>query len=80
MATPTNAAFRALGDQTRRDILKLLRSGPRTSGEIASNFSSTWPTISRHLALLRHASLVTTERRGHPVAGQHVRHPPGKPL
>ncbi len=67
MAVPTNAAFRALADQTRRDILKLLRSGPRTSGEIASNFASTWPTISRHLALLRHASLVTTERRGQEI-------------
>jgi ArsR family transcriptional regulator len=65
--TPSNAAFRALGDQTRRDILRLLRTGPRTSGEIASRFESSWPTISRHLALLREAELVLTERRGQEI-------------
>jgi DNA-binding transcriptional ArsR family regulator len=62
-----NTVFRALSDQTRRDILKLLRSGPRTSGEIASRFESTWPTISRHLAILRDAGLVVTERQGQAI-------------
>jgi ArsR family transcriptional regulator len=66
--TPSNAAFRALADQTRRDILQLLRSGrPRTSGEIADRFDSSWPTISRHLAILREAGLVTTQRRGQEI-------------
>jgi len=60
----SNAVFRALADQTRRDILRLLRSGPRTSGEIAGRFESSWPTISRHLAVLREAGLVSTSRRG----------------
>jgi len=60
----SNAVFRALADQTRRDILRLLRSGPRTSGEIAGRFESSWPTISRHLAVLREAGLVGTSRRG----------------
>ena len=59
----SNAVFRALADQTRRDILRLLRSGPRTSGEIAGRFESSWPTISRHLAVLREAGLVGTSRR-----------------
>ena len=63
----TNATFRALGDQTRRDILTLLRSGPRTSGQIADEFDSSWPTISRHLAVLRDAGLVTTERQGQEI-------------
>jgi ArsR family transcriptional regulator len=67
MQSPTNTAFRALADQTRRDILRLLRGGPRTSGEIAARFESSWPTISRHLALLREAGLVTTERRGQEI-------------
>ena len=58
----SNQAFRALADGTRRDILRLLRDGPRTSGEIAERFDSSWPTISRHLAVLRDAGLVTTER------------------
>lgn len=59
----SNAAFRALADQTRRDILRILRNGPRTSGEIADHVQSSWPTISRHLAILRDAGLVTTTRR-----------------
>ena len=64
---PANAAFRALGDETRREILKMLRAGPRTSGEIASKFNSSWPTISRHLSILRDAGLVVTERRGQEI-------------
>lgn len=67
MATTSNSAFRALADQTRRDILGMLRSGPRTSGEIAAQFDSSWPTISRHLSVLKEADLVLTERRGQEI-------------
>ena len=59
-----NAVFRALADPTRREILKLLRDGPRTSGEIAERFPSTWATVSRHLGILRDANLVLAERDG----------------
>src|SRR5207249_6610029 len=64
---PPNAVFRALADETRRQILEFLRGGPRTSGEIASQFQSTWPTVSRHLAVLRAAGLVVTERDGQSI-------------
>ena len=60
-------AFRALADETRRMILRLLRDGPLTSGEIAERFDSSWPTISRHLAVLREAGLVLTERHGQEI-------------
>jgi len=63
----SNQAFRALADETRRMILRLLRNGPLTSGEIAGRFDSSWPTISRHLAVLREAGLVVTERRGQEI-------------
>ena len=63
----TDAVFKALGDQTRREILRLLRSGPKSSGDIARSFDSAWPTISRHLAVLRDADLVSTERNGSTV-------------
>lgn len=56
--------FQALADPTRRAILDLLRERSRTSGEIADAFSSSWPTISRHLAVLRDAGLITAEREG----------------
>ena len=64
---PSNQAFRALADDTRRGILRLLRDGPLTSGQIADRFDSSWPTISRHLAVLKEAGLVTTERRGQEI-------------
>lgn len=66
MATP-DAVFKALADPTRREILRLLRSGPKASGDIAQSFDSAWPTISRHLAVLRDAELVSTERNGSTV-------------
>ena len=64
---PPNAVFRALADETRRQILEVLRAGPRTSGEIADQFQSSWPTISRHLAVLRASGLVVTERKGQAI-------------
>lgn len=63
----SNQAFRALADGTRRTILRLLRDGPLTSGEIADRFDSSWPTISRHLAVLRDAGLVVAERHGQEI-------------
>ncbi|MHB1224655.1 MAG: autorepressor SdpR family transcription factor [Gemmatimonadaceae bacterium] len=62
-----NDAFRALSDPSRREILRLLRQGPRSSGEIAEHFQSSWPTISRHLGVLREAGLILGERNGQQV-------------
>ena len=62
-----NDAFKALADPTRRDILRLLRNGPRTSGQIAEAFPSAWATISRHLAVLRDAGLIISERNGQQI-------------
>jgi DNA-binding transcriptional ArsR family regulator len=62
-----NAVFRALADPTRREILRLLRAAPRTSGEIAALFDSSWPTVSRHLGVLKDAGLVTAERNGQEI-------------
>jgi ArsR family transcriptional regulator, arsenate/arsenite/antimonite-responsive transcriptional repressor len=60
-------AFRALADPTRREILRLLRDGPKTSGEIAEQFPTSWPTVSRHLSVLRDAGLILSERNGQQV-------------
>ncbi len=56
--------FRALNDQTRRDILELLRDKDLTAGEIADHFDFTKPTISHHLDLLKQAGLVLSVKRG----------------
>jgi ArsR family transcriptional regulator, repressor of sdpIR and other operons len=60
-------AFRALADPTRREILRLLRDGPKTSGEIADEFPTAWATVSRHLGALRDAGLILSERNGQQI-------------
>lgn len=59
-----DAVFRALADPTRREILSLLRGGRQTVGEIAGNFRTSRPAISKHLRLLRSAGLVVTHQDG----------------
>lgn len=59
---PPPNVFRALADPTRREILQLLRQGALNSGEIADRFQATWPTISRHLAVLHAAGLLRSVR------------------
>lgn len=59
-----NASFRAIADPTRRKILGLLRGGPQTVGELARNFRTSRPAISKHLRLLRSAGLVTSRKDG----------------
>jgi DNA-binding transcriptional ArsR family regulator len=56
--------FRALADPTRREILRLLRSGQQTVGQLASNFPTSRPAISKHLRLLRSAGLIVTRDSG----------------
>jgi DNA-binding transcriptional ArsR family regulator len=58
------AVFRAIADPTRREILGLLRERRRSVNEIAANFRTSRPAISRHLRLLRAAGLVVTKKQG----------------
>jgi DNA-binding transcriptional ArsR family regulator len=57
-------AYKALADPTRRHILKLLRDDDLPAGVIAEQFDITWPSVSRHLAVLTSAGLVHATRRG----------------
>lgn len=59
-----DAAFRAIADPTRREILGLLRRGRLSVGEIAGNFRTSRPAISKHLRLLREAGLVVMRKEG----------------
>ncbi len=56
--------FKALSDPTRREILRLLRNGELSAGDLSSHFSSTGATISHHLSILREAGLILDEKRG----------------
>jgi len=62
-----DSAFRALADPTRRRILELLAERDRTAGEIASQFSIAFPSVSHHLRVLKEAELVTAEREGQAI-------------
>ncbi len=62
--SPLNTLFKALSDPTRREILRLLRQGDLSAGEIADHFPITKASISHHLNLLKQADLVQDERRG----------------
>lgn len=59
-----NLIFKALAHPDRREILALLRTGPQLAGELAKAFKSSWPTMSRHIALLKEADLISAERQG----------------
>lgn len=58
------AVFRAIADPTRRQILGLLRGRAYSVNEIASNFRTSRPAISKHLRLLRSVGLVASRRQG----------------
>ena len=62
-----NSVFKAIADPTRRKVLELLRSGPKTAGELADHFPFSKPTMSAHFAVLREADLVDTRKNGKTV-------------
>ena len=61
--------FSAISDPTRRKILdQLAQSGPMRAGILAQSFSSiSRPAVSKHLRILRRASLVRQEIRGREI-------------
>jgi len=54
----------ALGNPVRRAILRELRAGPRSVGEIAARLPVSRPSVSRHLRLLEDAGLVQAREEG----------------
>src|SRR5262245_29887664 len=54
----------ALGDPTRRQILKRLRNGTRSVREIADGMDVTRPAVSQHLKVLKAAGLVAVRPAG----------------
>jgi ArsR family transcriptional regulator, arsenate/arsenite/antimonite-responsive transcriptional repressor len=59
-----NAVFQALGDPTRREILRLLRKRQMTAGEIAERFPLAKSTLSGHFNILKNAGLIVAEKNG----------------
>ncbi len=50
--------FKALSDNTRRDILVMLAKKPANVNEIGKHFDMSRPAISRHLKVLRESELI----------------------
>jgi DNA-binding transcriptional ArsR family regulator len=61
---PNGHPLDALGDPTRRQIFELLRSGPRSVGELAAGLPVSRPAVSQHLRVLEEVGLVTHQRNG----------------
>jgi DNA-binding transcriptional ArsR family regulator len=62
-----NDAFKALGDPTRREILRLLRGGEKTAGELAEHFDMSKPSVSHHFTVLKQADLIASRREGQQI-------------
>jgi DNA-binding transcriptional ArsR family regulator len=56
--------FDALGDPTRREILRLLSNGDKPVHEIAAALPISRPAVSRHLRLLKDAGMVAEQAKG----------------
>jgi DNA-binding transcriptional ArsR family regulator len=54
----------ALGDPTRREILRRLSDSPRRAGELASGFAISRPAICKHTRLLIRAGLIRARKNG----------------
>jgi DNA-binding transcriptional ArsR family regulator len=57
-------ALEALADPTRRTIVELLAAGERSAGELAAEFETSRPAVSRHLRVLREHGLVSAREHG----------------
>jgi len=56
--------IQALSNETRFEIVELVREREMTAGAIAQRFEMTRPAVSQHLSLLREAGLLDERRVG----------------
>jgi len=79
-ASQLDTVFHALGDATRRRMLRALADGERSVGELAKPFDISLAAASKHIKALESAGLIRREVRGRthlcrleprPLAGAH---------
>jgi ArsR family transcriptional regulator len=58
------SVFKALADPTRREILRTLKKGSATAGELAEKFTISRASLSHHFGILKTAGLLRDQRRG----------------
>jgi DNA-binding transcriptional ArsR family regulator len=59
-----DASLRALADENRRTILRLVKDAPLAVGDIAAQVDVTQQAVSHHLGVLKKAGLVDESRDG----------------
>jgi DNA-binding transcriptional ArsR family regulator len=59
-----DSVFHALGDATRRRMLRELAAGERTVGQLAEPFAISLAAASKHIKALENAGLIRREVRG----------------
>ena len=62
--TPLDTVFHALGDATRRQMLRELAGGERTVSQLAEPFALSLAAASKHIKALENAGLIRREVRG----------------
>jgi DNA-binding transcriptional ArsR family regulator len=63
-ASGLDAVFHALGDATRRQMLRDLTGGERTVSQLAEPFAMSLAAASKHVKALENAGLIRREVRG----------------
>ncbi len=63
-AAAKDAALDALGNPVRRELVQRLAAGPKTVTALAAGLPISRPAVSRHLAVLKQAELVSDQSAG----------------
>jgi DNA-binding transcriptional ArsR family regulator len=61
---PIDGVFRALSDQTRRQVLERLSRSPASVSELAAPFEMALPSFLEHLKVLESCGLVHSRKKG----------------
>ena len=56
--------WKALADDSRREVLLMLIDGEKSPSEMVAKFNFTMPALSTHLRILRDAGLIVERREG----------------
>lgn len=59
--------YKAIAHPIRRDILKRLRAGPKTAGDLAEAYEISKPSLSSHFSILKEADLIFARRDGNHI-------------
>jgi DNA-binding transcriptional ArsR family regulator len=62
-----DVVYKAFSDPTRREILRILKDGEMTAGQLSDRFTISGPSMSHHFSLLKQADLISARREGQQI-------------